>query len=120
MLDKIHVLDRKLHHLTEAIGKVEQDEKDKQHMIHVSLSLNFSRRIIIIFVLKTLRQELEVMSIVKANKEDLEDALAEKADACAIKSKVSHEQFDTTRNELSRGIEKAFNKLTEQVFGTVQ
>lgn len=58
---------------------------------------------------------MEFLKTVKADKEDLEDALADKADACAINRKVSHDQFDTACDELSRGIEEALAKLTQQV-----
>lgn len=50
----------------------------------------------------------------KADREDLEDALADKADAAMINRKVSHDQFDTVCDDLSKGIEDAFLKLTQQ------
>lgn len=62
-----------------------------------------------------LTEQVEFLKTVKADKEDLEDALADKADACAINRKVSHDQFDTACDELSRGIEEALAKLTQQV-----
>lgn len=60
-------------------------------------------------------EQIEVLKTVKADKEDLEDALADKADACAVNRKVSHERFDAACDDLSRGIEDALAKLTQQV-----
>lgn len=45
----------------------------------------------------------------------MEDALADKADACAVNRKVSHDQFDAACDDLSKGIEEALTKLTQQV-----
>lgn len=45
----------------------------------------------------------------------MEDALGDKADACVINRKVSHDQFETACDDLSRGIEDALNKLSQQV-----
>ncbi|KAJ3645501.1 hypothetical protein Zmor_023151 [Zophobas morio] len=63
---------------------------------------------------QAIMEQLDVLKIVKANREDLEDALGEKADACMINRKVSHDQFDAACDDLSKGIEEALNKLEEQ------
>lgn len=42
--------------------------------------------------------------------------MADKADTCAVNRKVSHDQFDAACDDLSRGIEDALSKLTQQVF----
>lgn len=65
--------------------------------------------------LDVLREQIELLKTIKADKEDLEEALADKADACAINRKVSHDQFDAACDDLSRGIEDALSKLTQQV-----
>lgn len=54
------------------------------------------------------------MKIIKANREDLEDALGDKADACMINRKVSHDQFDAAFDELAHGIDDALKKLQNQ------
>lgn len=51
----------------------------------------------------------------KADKEDLDDALADKADHNVVNRKVSHDQFDAACDDLSKGLEEAFGKLTQQV-----
>lgn len=63
---------------------------------------------------ENMNETIELLKTIKADKEDLEDALADKADKCAINRKVSHDQFDTACDELSRGIEEALEKLTTQ------
>ncbi|KYN31970.1 Glutamine-rich protein 2 [Trachymyrmex septentrionalis] len=64
--------------------------------------------------INTLLEQIEVLKTVKANKEDIEDALADKADAHAMKRKVSHEQFDAACDDLARGLEEAIDKLSKQ------
>ncbi|KAL6435851.1 hypothetical protein ACFW04_005607 [Cataglyphis niger] len=64
--------------------------------------------------INTLLEQIEVLKTVKADKEDLEDALADKADAQAVNRKVSHDQFDAACDDLSRGLEEAIDKLTKQ------
>ncbi|KAF2896223.1 hypothetical protein ILUMI_09953 [Ignelater luminosus] len=59
-------------------------------------------------------EQIELLKTIKANREDLEDALADKADTCAVNRKVSHDQFDAACDDLSRGIEDALSKLTQQ------
>lgn len=54
------------------------------------------------------------MKTIKADKEDLEDALADKADAHAVNRKVSHDQFDAACDDLARGLEDAITKLSQQ------
>lgn len=54
------------------------------------------------------------MKTLKANKEDLDDALAAKADACIINRKVSFSQFDAACDDLTKSIEDALSKLKQQ------
>ncbi|XP_033231365.1 uncharacterized protein LOC117182319 isoform X2 [Belonocnema kinseyi] len=61
-----------------------------------------------------LQEQIELLKTVKADKEDLEDALADKADAKAVKRKVSYDQFDATCDDLTRGLEEAIAKLSQQ------
>ncbi|KAG5336781.1 QRIC2 protein, partial [Acromyrmex charruanus] len=64
--------------------------------------------------IKTLLEQIEVLKTVKANKEDIEDALADKADTQTVDRKVSHDQFDAACDGLARGLEEAIDKLTKQ------
>ena len=59
-------------------------------------------------------EQIELLKTIKADKEDLEDALADKADAQAVNRKVSHDQFDSTCDDLARGLEDAIIKLGQQ------
>ncbi|GJQ71923.1 hypothetical protein Trydic_g3032 [Trypoxylus dichotomus] len=96
LYDKLMSLQSDMENLAETASKLLEDKEDKQRLIEV------------------LTEQVEFLKTVKADKEDLEDALADKADACAINRKVSHDQFDTACDELSRGIEEALAKLTQQ------
>ncbi|XP_029163056.1 glutamine-rich protein 2-like [Nylanderia fulva] len=64
--------------------------------------------------INTLLEQIELLKTIKADKEDIEDALADKADAQAVNRKVSYDQFDATCDDLSRGLEEAIDKLTKQ------
>ncbi|XP_018394858.1 PREDICTED: glutamine-rich protein 2-like isoform X2 [Cyphomyrmex costatus] len=64
--------------------------------------------------INTLLEQIEVLKTVKANKEDIEDALADKADAQTVNRKVSHDRFDAACDDLARGLEEAIDKLTKQ------
>lgn len=66
-----------------------------------------------------LHEEIELLKTIKADREDLEDALADKADACAVNRKVSHDQFDAACDELSKAIEETLSKLTQQVSNSI-
>lgn len=59
-------------------------------------------------------EQIEILKTVKADREDLEDALADKADACQINRKVSHEQFDAAYDEITKSLESTLAKLKEQ------
>ncbi|CAH1104755.1 unnamed protein product [Psylliodes chrysocephalus] len=59
-------------------------------------------------------EQIELLKTVKADREDLEDALAEKADACQINRKVSYEQFDQACGDMAKTLDEAINKLTQQ------
>ncbi|KAK9711981.1 protein of unknown function (DUF4795) [Popillia japonica] len=96
LYDKLMGLQSDMENLAETASKLVEDKEDKQRLIEV------------------LTEQVEFLKTVKADKEDLEDALADKADACAINRKVSHDQFDTACDELSKGIEDALGKLTQQ------
>lgn len=69
--------------------------------------------------LDVLREQIELLKTIKADKEDLEEALADKADACVINRKVSHDQFDIACDDLSKGIEDALSKLNQQVYSSI-
>lgn len=65
-------------------------------------------------------EQIELLKTIKADKEEIHDVLADKADACAVNRKVSHDQFDAACDDLSRGIEDALSKLTQQVINYLQ
>ncbi|XP_025075481.1 glutamine-rich protein 2-like, partial [Pogonomyrmex barbatus] len=64
--------------------------------------------------IKTLLEQIELLKTIKANKEDLKDALADKADTQTMNRKVSHDKFNAACDDLARGLEEAINKLTKQ------
>ncbi|KAL2713147.1 MATH and LRR domain-containing protein PFE0570w-like [Vespula squamosa] len=64
--------------------------------------------------LNAMLEQIELLKTIKADKEDLEDALADKADTHAVNRKVSHDQFNAACDDLTRGLEEAISKLGKQ------
>ncbi|KAJ0181299.1 hypothetical protein K1T71_003384 [Dendrolimus kikuchii] len=62
----------------------------------------------------TLREQIELLKTIKLDREDMVEAMAEKADLRMLARKVSHDQFDMACDDLSRGLEHAIGKLTMQ------
>lgn len=60
-------------------------------------------------------EQIELLKTVKADREDLEDALADKADACMVNRKVSVEQFDSACEDINKAVEESLYKITQQV-----
>ncbi|XP_074035659.1 glutamine-rich protein 2 [Leptinotarsa decemlineata] len=82
--------------VSETVQKLAEDYSSKEHTIDI------------------LVEQIELLKTVKADREDLEDALADKADACQINRKVSFEQFDQACGDMSKSLEEALAKLSQQ------
>ncbi|XP_071568282.1 uncharacterized protein [Temnothorax nylanderi] len=96
LVAKVQEIETDMEKIGQAMNRL-FDDKEKQET-HIS----------------TLLEQIELLKTVKANKEDLEDALADKADAQTVNRKVSHDQFDAACDDLARGLEEAIDKLTKQ------
>ncbi|XP_050453971.1 glutamine-rich protein 2-like [Cataglyphis hispanica] len=96
LVTKIQGIEGDMERIGETMDKLFDDKEKKETYIN------------------TLLEQIEVLKTVKADKEDLEDALADKADAQTVNRKVSHDQFDAACDDLSRGLEEAIDKLTKQ------
>ncbi|XP_024871437.1 myosin-8-like [Temnothorax curvispinosus] len=96
LVAKVQEIETDMEKIGQAMDRL-LDDKEKQET-HIS----------------TLLEQIELLKTVKANKEDLEDALADKADAQTVNRKVSHDQFDAACDDLARGLEEAIDKLTKQ------
>lgn len=58
-----------------------------------------------------IQENIEVLKNVKADKEEMDEALANKADACLVHRKVSFDLFDETREMIMKQIEDLVNSL---------
>ncbi|XP_029659081.1 glutamine-rich protein 2-like [Formica exsecta] len=96
LVTKIQGIETDMERIGETIDKLFDDKEKKETRIN------------------TLLEQIELLKTVKADKEDLEDALADKADTQTVNRKVSHDQFDAACDDLSRGLEEAIDKLTKQ------
>ncbi|XP_070161267.1 glutamine-rich protein 2-like [Polyergus mexicanus] len=96
LVTKIQGIEADMERIGETIDKLFDDKAKKETRIN------------------TLLEQIELLKTVKADKEDLEDALADKADTQTVNRKVSHDQFDAACDDLSRGLEEAIDKLTKQ------
>ncbi|XP_071443289.1 glutamine-rich protein 2-like [Hetaerina americana] len=99
LYEKVINLEENIDVLNETTAKLAAGNEDKQTDINVLL------------------EQIEQIKIMKADKEALEDALTDKADALAVNRKVSHDQFDAAFEELNRTIDDAQAKLGEQERG---
>ncbi|KAH9634187.1 hypothetical protein HF086_001389 [Spodoptera exigua] len=62
-----------------------------------------------------LLEQIELLKTIKLDREDMVEALADKADLRMLARKVSHDQFETACDDLSKGLEHALGKLNVQV-----
>ena len=82
--------------------------------LYCSEFYSFSKKIFT-SLFQNLSQDIEFLKKVKADKEVVEDLLAEKADASVVNRKVSHDQFDAACDDLTKGLDEALEKLVAQV-----
>uniref|UniRef100_A0A1B6C0B6 DUF4795 domain-containing protein n=2 Tax=Clastoptera arizonana TaxID=38151 RepID=A0A1B6C0B6_9HEMI len=64
--------------------------------------------------LDAVREELEIVKTIKADKAEVEDELANKADLLHVSRKVSHDDFKARVAEVDVNLEDAFAKLDKQ------
>ncbi|ENN75980.1 hypothetical protein D910_08006, partial [Dendroctonus ponderosae] len=94
--NKLLQLQDDMNALSETANKLAADREGRQDSLDVMI------------------EQIELLKTVKADREDLEDALADKADACQINRKVSHEQFDAAYDEITKSLENTLEKLRQQ------
>lgn len=56
-----------------------------------------------------------MLKVVKLDREDMVEAMAEKADVRMLARKVSQNQFELACDDLAKGLENAIGKLNMQV-----
>ncbi|CAB3231347.1 unnamed protein product [Arctia plantaginis] len=61
-----------------------------------------------------LLEQMELLKAIKLDREDMVEALADKADLRMLARKVSHDQFEMACDDLSSGLEHALDKLNVQ------
>ncbi|XP_013148402.1 PREDICTED: FK506-binding protein 5 [Papilio polytes] len=59
-------------------------------------------------------EQIEVLKTIKLDRDDMTEAMAEKADVRLLARKVSHDQFELACDDLSRGLDHALGKLNMQ------
>ncbi|XP_014360239.2 uncharacterized protein LOC106712258 [Papilio machaon] len=59
-------------------------------------------------------EQIEVLKTIKLDRDDMTEAMAEKADLRLLARKVSHDQFELACDDLSRGLDHALGKLNMQ------
>ncbi|XP_011502394.1 PREDICTED: uncharacterized protein LOC105365834 [Ceratosolen solmsi marchali] len=63
---------------------------------------------------EVIEEKLDLLKIIKANKEEVEEALADKPDTYALNKKVSHSQFNAVCDDFVRTLNEAITKLSQQ------
>jgi len=69
--------------------------------------------------LQILQEQIASLKTMMVDHEDLQHALADKADRNLLNKKVSYDQFQNACDDLSKGLEKEITKLTQQVLEQV-
>ncbi|XP_052753679.1 uncharacterized protein LOC113523022 [Galleria mellonella] len=64
--------------------------------------------------MNALLEQIELLKTIKLDREDMVEAMAEKADLRMLARKVSRDQFELACDDLSRGLELALGKLNIQ------
>ncbi|CAH0722759.1 unnamed protein product, partial [Brenthis ino] len=64
--------------------------------------------------MNALLEQIELLKTIKLDREDMIEAMAEKADLRMLARKVSHDQFELACDDLSRGLEHAIGKVNTQ------
>ncbi|KAF7997803.1 hypothetical protein HCN44_009201 [Aphidius gifuensis] len=85
---------------------------DMWHVININKRLDATEQ----GINKGLSEQIELLKTVKADKEELQGALADKADAHTVNNKVSCDKFDTTCEDLTRCLDNTIAKLTHQEY----
>ncbi|KAL3266663.1 hypothetical protein HHI36_010825 [Cryptolaemus montrouzieri] len=94
--EKVLALEGVISKMSDAIGLLLEENTTKQNKI------------------MNLLDDVDHIKSDKIGREEFTEALSEKVDLCMINRKVSHDQFNATCDDLSRGIEEALEKLMEQ------
>ncbi|KAJ9583681.1 hypothetical protein L9F63_021978, partial [Diploptera punctata] len=96
LYNKIQIIQGDMENLNQTTTRLMDDREERK--LHIGALL----------------EQIEVLKNIKADREDLEEALADKADDITVNRKVSQDQFDAVCDDLSRGLEEAQGKLTLQ------
>ncbi|KAJ2946276.1 hypothetical protein O0L34_g12317 [Tuta absoluta] len=64
--------------------------------------------------INNLLEQIELLKVIKMDREDMAEAMAEKADIRMLQRKVSHDQFEMACEDLAKGLEHAIGKLNLQ------
>ncbi|XP_050351931.1 uncharacterized protein LOC126774434 isoform X2 [Nymphalis io] len=64
--------------------------------------------------MNVLLEQIELLKTIKLDREDMVEAMADKADLRMLARKVSHDQFELACDDFSRGLEHALGKLNMQ------
>ncbi|XP_046663033.1 uncharacterized protein LOC124355925 [Homalodisca vitripennis] len=85
-----------------------QHDLDNLTMVTTNLTEEQDQRQMMI---DTLSEQIEVLKVAKADKTNVEDILASKADMSQVHRKVSHDHFEIKIEGLSAKMDDAFNRL---------
>ncbi|VVC87978.1 unnamed protein product [Leptidea sinapis] len=64
--------------------------------------------------MNSLLEQIELLKTIKLDREDMVEAMANKADLRLVARKVSHDQFEIACDDLSKGLDRALGKLNMQ------
>ncbi|CAG4924111.1 unnamed protein product [Colias eurytheme] len=91
-----------------------QDMQNQLKLVHETALQLAAEKEDRLYNMNALLEQIELLKTIKLDREDMVEAMAEKADLRMLARKVSHDQFEMACDDLSRGLEHALGKLTLQ------
>ncbi|CAK1548406.1 unnamed protein product [Leptosia nina] len=91
-----------------------QDMQEQLKQVHETALQLASEKEDRLHNMNALLEQIELLKTIKLDREDMVEAMADKADMRMLARKVSHDQFEMACDDLSRGLEHALGKLNLQ------
>ncbi|CAH0563970.1 unnamed protein product [Brassicogethes aeneus] len=94
--NKLTALNDEIHNVEDTVQKLWEEREGRQALLDV------------------IEETLDILKLQKCDKEDVEEALADKADVCLVNRKVSNDIFDEVIEKINEKIDDIYEKLAIQ------
>lgn len=96
VFDTVNNLQSQLHDLSASAQQLAAEKTERERNIN------------------TLLEQIELLKVIKMDREDVIEAMADKVDLQMLTRKVSRDQFETACDDLAKGLENTLEKLNMQ------